>query len=48
MLMSDNLAALAQNDSIDQAEWAAYEEGIFADANVYFDRSEAFFKLAGA
>lgn len=47
-LMSDELATLAQKDSLDQAEWAAYEDGIFADANVYFDRSEAFFKLAGA
>jgi hypothetical protein len=47
-LMSDELATLAQKDSMDQAEWAAYEEGVFADANVYFDRSEAFFKLAGA
>jgi hypothetical protein len=47
-LMSDKLATLAQKDSMDQAEWATYEEGVFADANVYFDRSEAFFKLAGA
>ncbi len=47
-LMSDNLATLAQKDSMDQTEWTAYEEGIFADAYVYFDRSEAFFKLAGA
>jgi len=47
-LMSDELATLAQKDTMDQAEWAAYEEGIFADSYVYFDRSEAFFKLAGA
>jgi hypothetical protein len=47
-LMSDNLATLAQKDSMDQTEWTAYEDDIFADSNVYFDRSEAFFKLAGA
>jgi len=47
-LMSDKLAELAQKDSMDQAEWAAYEDDVFAEANVYFDRSEAFFKLAGA
>jgi hypothetical protein len=47
-LMSDELATLAQKDSMNQAEWATYEEGVFADSYVYFDRSEAFFKLAGA
>jgi hypothetical protein len=47
-LMSAELSTLAQKDTLDQAEWAAYEEGIFAEAYVYFDRSEAFFKLAGA
>jgi hypothetical protein len=47
-LMSDKLATLAQKDSMDQAEWAAYEDDVFAESNVYFDRSEAFFKLAGA
>jgi hypothetical protein len=47
-LMSDELATLAQKDSMNQAEWAAYEEGVFTESYTYFDRSEAFFALAGA
>lgn len=47
-LMSDELATLAQQDSMNPEEWDIYEEGIFADAYLYFDRSEAFFQLAGA
>jgi hypothetical protein len=47
-LMSDKLAELAQKDSMDQAEWQAYEDEVFADSYVYFDRSEALFKLASA
>lgn len=31
-LMSDELATLAQKDSMDQAEWATYEAGVFADS----------------
>lgn len=47
-LMSDKLAELAQKDSMDQAEWQAYEDEVFADSYIYFDRSEALFKLASA
>ena len=50
--MSDELAGLVQKmlngESFTEDDWTAYEDGIFANAYLYFDRSEASFKVASA
>ncbi len=47
-MMSDELAALAAADSVDEAAWQKYEEDLFSDSGTLFERSEASFKLASA
>jgi len=46
--MSDELAALATGETMDEAAWENYELGIFADALQLFDRADASFTMATA
>jgi hypothetical protein len=50
--MSDELAALVEKmvngEEMTEADWGAYEDGIFATAYLYFDHSDAAFQLASA
>jgi hypothetical protein len=46
--MSDELAALATSETMDEAAWDAYQQGIFADSLQLFDRADASFAMATA
>ena len=47
-LMSDELATLATSETMDEAAWDNYMQGLFTDANQLFDRSEKSFQMATA